>query len=133
MYYFTYGITLSRKFMTGVCPNARAAFTATLPNHKLIFTGWSRQWHGGTASVKPFQGEKVIGGVYEISETDLRALDKFEGHPANCNRLNKMVITEDGDRIEAQVYIKLLQSEEAPPSREYLAIIQQGYRDWGIV
>ena len=133
MYYFAYGSNLSRKQMSERCPNAQPKFIATLPNHKLIFAGWSRKWHGGTVSIKPFQGEKVIGAVYEISERDLGLLDKHEGYPATYNRLNKMVITEDGDRVEVVTYIKREQSEETQPSPEYLTLIQQGYKDWGIV
>jgi len=30
-------------------------------------------------------------------------------------------------------YIKLEQSLETPPAPEYLASIQEGYKDWGIV
>jgi len=36
------------------------------------------------------------------------------------------------DQIEAVTYIKAGQSEETQPSKEYLSVIQQGYRDWGI-
>jgi len=133
MYYFAYASNLNRKQMSECCPNAQPKFIATLPNYKLIFAGWSRQWRGGTASIKPFQGEKVIGALYEISERDLRRLDKHEGYPTIHNRLNKKVITEDGDLVEVVTYIKAKQSEETKPSREYLAIIQQGYKDWGIV
>ena len=41
-------------------------------------------------------------------------------------------INEDGEAIEAVTYIKSGQLEETSPSKEYLALIQQGYRDWGI-
>ncbi|MFC1908195.1 gamma-glutamylcyclotransferase family protein [Chloroflexota bacterium] len=133
MYYFAYGSNLSRRQMAERCPNAQPKFTATLPNYKLIFTGWLRKWHGGVASIKPFQGEKVVGAVYEIYERDLGLLDKHEGYPATYNRLNKMVVTEDGDRLETITYIKQEQSEETRPSLEYLTLIQQGYKDWGIV
>ncbi len=133
MYYFAYASNLSRRQMSERCPDSQPKFLATLPNHKLIFAGWTRKWHGGTASVRPLQGEKVIGAVYEISERGLRLLDKHEGYPANHDRVNRMVITEDGDPVEAVIYIKREQSEETQPSREYLAVIQQGYRDWGVV
>jgi hypothetical protein len=46
--------------------------------------------------------------------------------------LNVTVWTEASDPVEAIASIKIEQSEETPPSREYLAIIQQGYRDWEI-
>jgi len=115
------------------CPDAKPKFTATLPNHKLIFTGWSRSWHGGVASIRPLRGEKVAGAVYEISERDLRLLDKYEGYPNIYNRREVVVFSEDGEPIKAVTYIKIEQSEETKPSPEYIATIQQGYREWGIV
>jgi len=105
-------------------------FVATLRNYKLVFVGWSRQWRGGVASIKPFRGERVHGAVYEVSEGCLRRLDKYE---ASYNRLKVMVFDEDGEPTEAITYIKSEQSEETQPSKEYLSIIQQGYRDWGLI
>lgn len=133
MNYFAYASNLSRRQMSERCPDWQPKFVATLPNHKLIFAGWSRKWRGGTATIRPFQGEKVIGAVYEISEKCLRSLDKHEGYPTIYNRVNKMVIAEDGERVEVITYIMREQSEETQPSPEYVAVIQQGYKDWGIV
>ena len=133
MYYFAYDLNLNKKQMLERCPDSKPKFRATLPNYKLIFTGWNRQWRGGVASIKLFSGEKVIGAIYEVSETDLRRLDKYEGVPADYNRLNVRVFNEAGDLLEAVTYIKARQSEETPPSREYLAVIQKGYRDWRII
>lgn len=133
MYYFAYGSNLNRKQMMERCPDSKPGFRATLPNFKLVFVGWSRQWRCGVASIKPFRGEKVLGAVYEISERDLKRLDSYEGYPGSYNRANLRVFTEDGDLVEAITYIKAEQSEETPPSKEYLAVIQQGYRDWEIV
>jgi len=47
--------------------------------------------------------------------------------------LNVMVFDEGGEPIKAITYIKFGQSDEAQPSKEYLALIQQGYRDWEII
>jgi len=133
LYYFAYGSNLNKKQMRERCPDSKPRFTATLPNYKLVFLGWSRQWRGGTASIRPMLGEKVLGGIYEVSEQDLRRLDRDEGYPAIYSRLNVTVFNEDGDATQAITYIRTGQAEEAKPSPEYLAIIQQGYRDWGIV
>lgn len=133
MYYFAYASNLNRKQMAEHCPGAKPKFTATLPNWKLIFSGWSRKWRGGVASIKPCRGEKVIGAVYEISEKDLESLDKHEGYPAIYNRIKVTVYTDEGDAAEAVTYVKVEQSEETRPSPEYLATIQQGYKDWGLV
>jgi gamma-glutamylcyclotransferase (GGCT)/AIG2-like uncharacterized protein YtfP len=132
MYYFAYAGNLSRKQMKERCPDSKPVFRAVLPNYKLIFAGWSRQWRGGTASIKPFQGDKIVGAVYEISEQCLSRLDRYEGYPATYNRTNVLVINEDGEAFKAVTYARKEQSEETAPSREYLATIQQGYRDWEI-
>ena len=130
MYYFAYASNLNRKQMLERCPDSKPKFIATLHNYKLVFVGWSRQWRGGTASIKPFRGEKVLGAIYEITEQCLRQLDKYEGYPDKYNRLNVTVFDEDSEPIEAITYIKAGQLEETQPSKEYLAVIQQGYRDW---
>ncbi len=133
MYYFAYGSNLSKKQMLERCPDSKPKLIATLPNYKLVFAGWSRKWRGGVATIKRFSGGKVPGAIYEISEPCLRRLDKFEGYPDSYNRLNVTVFSEDGEPIEAVTYVKTGQLEETPPSKEYVSIIQQGYRDWGIV
>ena len=130
MHYFAYASNLNRKQMLERCPDSKPKFIATLHNYKLVFVGWSRQWRGGTASIKPFRDEKVHGAIYEITEQCLRQLDKYEGYPDKYNRLNVTVFDEDSEPIEAITYIKAGQLEETQPSKEYLAVIQQGYRDW---
>ena len=133
MYYFAYGSNLNKKQMQERCPDSNPLFVATLPNYKLVFVGWSRQWRGSVASIRPFRGEKVLGAVYELSDRDLRRLDSYEGHPGSSNRLNVTVFDEDGESVEAITYIKSGQLEETRPSQEYLSLIQQGCRDWGII
>jgi len=130
VYYFAYGSNLNKKQMLERCPDNKPRFIATLRNYKLVFAGWSRQWRGGVASIKLFRGERVLGAIYEISDRDLRRLDSYEGYPSNFNRLNITVFDEDGEPIQAITYIKSGQLEETQPSKEYLAVIQQGYRDW---
>ena len=133
MYYFAYGYNLNRKQMLERCPDSKPKFIATLHNYKLIFTGWSRQWRGGVVSIKPLMGERVLGAIYEISDKDLRRLDKYEGYPDTYSRLKVTVFNEHGEPIAALTYIRARQSEETKPSPEYLSVIQQGYRDWGLV
>ncbi len=130
--YFAYGSNLNKKQMLERCPESKPKFVAILHNYKLVFVGWSRQWRGGVASIKSFRGERVPGAVYELSDRDLRRLDKYEGYPRDYNRINIKVTNEDSELVEAVTYIKAGQAEETPPSPAYLSIIRQGYRDWGI-
>ncbi len=132
MEYFAYGSNLNKQQMLQRCPGAKPKYQAILPNYRLIFTGWAREWKGGTASIKPVRGEKVIGAVYEISEADLRRLDRYENYPATYDRINVLVLKDDGSAVKAITYIKRRQSDETKPSAEYLVLIRQGYKDWSI-
>jgi gamma-glutamylcyclotransferase (GGCT)/AIG2-like uncharacterized protein YtfP len=129
MNYFAYASNLNKKQMAARCPDSKPKFVAVLPNYKLVFTGWSRKWHGGVATIKHFQGEKVRGAIYEVTDACLRQLDKYE---VGYIRLNVTVFDEDNQPVPAVTYIKSGQLEETMPSKEYGAIIGQGYRDWGI-
>jgi len=133
MYYFAYDLNLNKKQMLELCPDSKPRFTATLHHYKLVFVGWSRKWRGGIASIKPFRGERVDGTIYEISERDLRQLDRYQGYPSDYTRINIKVNTDVAELAEAITYVKSRGAEEETrPSAEYLAIIRQGYRDWGI-
>jgi len=130
MYYFAYASNLSKKQMQTRCPDSKPLFSAVLPNYRLVFSGWSREWHGGKATIQAFRGEKVRGGVYEVTDACMRQLDKYE---AGYARLNVTVFDEDSQAIQAVTYIKTGQLEETLPSKEYGAIMHQGYRDWRII
>ncbi|MFC1916515.1 gamma-glutamylcyclotransferase family protein [Chloroflexota bacterium] len=132
MNYFAYASNLNKKQMLQRVPDSKPMFIATLPNYKLVFDGWTRQWRGGYATIMLARDEKVIGAVYEVSERDLKRLDGYEDCPGNYNRINVTVFDEDGNPVKAVSYIKAGRLEETQPSKEYLAVIRQGYRDWGI-
>lgn len=127
MYYFAYGSNLNQKQMKKRCPDSKPLFTAVLPNYKLVFIGWSRQWRGGVASIKPLRGDRVRGAIYDVTGACLQRLDRYE---SGYSRINVTVIGEDDEPFEAITYVKTGQLEDATPSKEYLVIIQQGLRDW---
>jgi gamma-glutamylcyclotransferase (GGCT)/AIG2-like uncharacterized protein YtfP len=133
MYYFAYASNLNQEQMKERCPDSKPLFTVTLPNYKLVFVGWSRQWRGAKATIRPFRGEKVLGAIYEITEHCLRRLDREEGYPADYDHLNVTVFNEDGESVQALAYIAKGRTEEGKPSPQYLAVVQQGYREWRIV
>ena len=113
--------------MSERCPDSKPRLTATLPNYKLVFTGWSRQWRGGIATIQSFRGERTRGAIYEVTEQCLRRLDKYQ---AGYDRLRVTVFDGDSEPIQAITYVKAGQLENNQPSKEYLAVIQQGLRDW---
>ena len=133
MYYFAYASNLSRAQMATVVPGARVCFSATLPNHRLVFGGYSRAWRGGTASLQVSDGNRVMGGIYEITEQELARLDKHEGCPLEYIHVTVTVYPDIGGPVKAVAFVRPRQMAEAKPSAEYLACIKQGYLDWGLV
>ena len=130
MNYFAYASNLNLKQMKQRCPDSKPLFKATLPNYQLVFSGWSRELRGGKATIRLNRGEKVIGAVYEVSEQEMKQLDR---HEAGYDRLRATVFDEDNQPHEVITYIKTGQSEVTNPSADYLSVIQQGYKDWRIV
>ena len=130
MYYFAYGTDLGHETMKKICPDCKPLFPAELPNYKLAFTGWERKWRGGIATIRPFRGGRVMGGVYEISDRDMKLLDRQQGYPTRYDWLNIIVIPKGGDPVEAVTYIRREQSEETEPSKQYLEAMRKGYDDW---
>jgi len=112
------------------CPDSKPLFTATLPNYKLVFEGWSRQWRGGKANIRLFRGEKVRGAVYEVTDQCLSRLDRFE---SPYKRIKVNVFDEDGEAHEVIAYSITTREEETKPSQEYLTVIQQGFKDWNLL
>ncbi len=133
MYYFAYDSNLSRQRMSMCCPQAKALQSAVLPNYKLVFSGWSREWRGGLATLQSSHGDRVSGGIYEINEMELARLDKQKGYPAEYTRTNVVVYPDAGPSIEVITYIRPRRLEAEKPSADYLAAIKQGYLDWGLI
>lgn len=131
MFYFAYGSDLNLKEMARLCPNSKPKIVARLHHYKLIFAGWSRKWRGPTASIKPVRDERVIGALYEISDKDLKLLDKYTGYPTISDRITVLVNSNGDEPIKAETYV-LKDKQEAKPSDEYISFVRQGYKDWRI-
>ncbi|WP_076004939.1 gamma-glutamylcyclotransferase family protein [Dehalogenimonas formicexedens] len=131
--FFAYGAALSRKYTLERCPECKPRVSATLSGYQLIFSGWSRVFRGGTASLKPLRGARVKGGVYDVPDSALKKLDIAEGFPTQNAKLNVLVNTETGESLSCFTYVPAHPAEESKPAPEYLALLQQGYRDWGLI
>jgi gamma-glutamylcyclotransferase (GGCT)/AIG2-like uncharacterized protein YtfP len=131
VYYFAYASNLSRKQMSERAPSAGVRFSATLPNYKLIFSGWSRKWRGAVASIQQSRGDKVLGGIYEVSEQDLARLRQYEGD--EYTTVNVVVFKDTGETVDAVTFTRKRQQDEGKPSAEYLGVIKQGYSDWNLI
>jgi gamma-glutamylcyclotransferase (GGCT)/AIG2-like uncharacterized protein YtfP len=129
---FAYGSNLNEKQMRARCPSAARVTRAVLPNHALVFVGYSARWGGAVASLQRKRGTRVPGLVYRVTELDLLRLDGFEGHPFAYLRQRKGVVTPRGWRFRVHTYF---QPESAVrllgPSLRYVETIWKAYARLG--
>ena len=128
--YFAYGSNLDPDQMLRRCPDARLVGVATLSGFRLAFTGRSKTWGGGVATVLLASSGLVQGLVWSISDRDLESLDRCEGFPYTYGRESFKVQLASGESGYALVYIKEDQTS-APPSAAYLEVIRQAYEQRG--
>ena len=119
LYYFAYGSNLHHHQMKKRCPNCIYIKKIILKNFKLTFRS-----KYGVADIDKKNNKKVYGGLYHISKSDEKKLDVYEEYPALYKKMyfrhkNKKVMT----------YIMVKKTKVVPPTKRYLNIIKQGYKD----
>ena len=122
MLYFAYGSNLNHERMQRRCRDSEYIKNFILEGYKLSFCAVSRSY--GVANIVKRTGSKVPGGLWEISESDEKELDIYEGYPT---LYEKDFFKLNGEKV--MFYIMKRQHSFKPPLRQYVDIINQGYQD----
>ena len=126
MFYFAYGSNLCNEQMEKRCPNASFFTKGLLDNYDWIITT------RGYANIVPLDNSSIFGKVFNVSESDIVSLDKFEGvDSGSYDRvtvtvqaiLNNMVTS-----INCFTYIDPI-VEVGQPKLEYIDRIKNGLND----
>jgi gamma-glutamylcyclotransferase len=120
--YFAYGSNMAPAVMSRLCPGHRYLGRARLAGYRLAFTRRSRKTGTGVADVVARAGSEVWGAAYEISDLDLRAIDRKEGVDWAYTRVVLPVtLDSEGTERTATVYTVVTKEPTAiAPSRAYL-------------
>jgi len=123
MKFFLYADHLNPVQLKRRAPEHRFLYLATLADHTIKFCRWSSQWRCGLASIVPSPGEKVWGGVFEVTDEDLKLMDEFEQDvPQGAYRhLQVTVLNEAGSK-------ELVTTYAANPIGKFKA--KDHYLDW---
>ena len=119
IYYFAYGSNLHHLQMKKRCPNCKFIKKMILHNYNLTFRS-----KYGAADIEKKKDKKVYGALYIISKSAERKLDVYEEYPT---LYKKMFFKHQGKKI--MTYIMSKKSKLVPPTKRYLDIIKQGYKD----
>lgn len=95
MHYFAYGSNMNPKQMSHRCPDAVPLGPAVLRDYVLV----ERKF----ADIDRKPGKQVNGMLWDISDNNLRALDRYEGYPELYIRYDVAVIF-SGLTLKAIVY-----------------------------
>ena len=77
-YYIAYGSNLNISQMRMRCPGARIIGTSVIEDYQLLFKGSKT---GSYLTIEPMEGAEVPVVIWEVTETDEKALDRYEGYP----------------------------------------------------
>jgi gamma-glutamylcyclotransferase (GGCT)/AIG2-like uncharacterized protein YtfP len=120
--YAAYGSNMDPAQMAERCPHSPQAGTGWLDGWRLTFGGEDMGWEGALATVVEDQDARVFVVLYEVSETDEEALDRWDGATLGYYRkLRVRVAAHDGD-VLAWLYV-LNDYEGGLPAARYLGIM----------
>lgn len=123
MYYFAYGSNMDAEQMRERCPDSELISVAVLQDYRLGFTIYSPTRKCGCADIVASPTDSVCGLLYRVSDSDLAALDRFEGHPVHYRRIAVTVETSRGP-VSAESYEVVHKTDGLVPSAHYLGLIR---------
>ncbi|MBQ8303311.1 MAG: gamma-glutamylcyclotransferase [Clostridia bacterium] len=127
--YVAYGSNINRSQMAYRCPGASYYATGVIKDYELQFKGYPNNSH---ATIEKVCGASVPVVVWNITETDEKYLDIYEGYPTYYQKEMVSVTLDDGSVVEAMVYVMDKSQSFGMPDKIYLRTIDQGYKDFGL-
>jgi gamma-glutamylcyclotransferase (GGCT)/AIG2-like uncharacterized protein YtfP len=122
--YAAYGSNMDPAQMLQRCPHSPQAGIGWLEGWRLTFGGEDLGWEGALATVVEESGSRVFVVLYEVSDSDEHALDRWDGATLGYyNKVRVRVATLDGD-VVAWLYV-LNDYEGGLPSARYLGIMAE--------
>ena len=128
-YYIAYGSNLNVRQMRMRCPHATICGTARLDGWELLFKGSKT---GSYLTIEKCEGGTVPAVVWEVTEQDEKALDRYEGCP-NFDYKRELKVKYKGIRtgnrrtVTAFVYIMHEDRPIGIPSDFYMDTCLEGY------
>ena len=124
MLYFAFGSNLNQKQMKRRCKDSKYIGCYSLKNYKLVFRNYFLG--GGVADIQKDKNSTVLGAIYKISKKDEKELDVYEDYPKTYIKKYFKIL---GKKV--MFYYMPKKTKHVPPSKRYLNLIIQGYKDCG--
>lgn len=134
MYYIAYGSNLNIYQMRFRCPSAIPVGTSVIKGYELKYKG---SLTGSYLTIEKKLGGVVPVGIWEISDSDLKNLDAYEGYPRFYYRREMklrvdMLGSDEREDLWGIVYIMHEDRKEGIPAESYIETCERGYADFGL-
>jgi hypothetical protein len=121
--YFAYGSNMDRAAMASRCPRSRPLGIGKLPRHRFLITT------DGYASVVRDNRRSVQGVVWDLSLSDMPALDRYESvHTGLYSKISQPIVMAGGAK-RALVYVGR-EAQAGSPKPGYLESVLAAARSW---
>ena len=126
--YLAYGSNINLGQMKKRCPNAKVLGKGELKDYEILFRGVK---NNAVATIEPKEGGNVPVVLWEITRSDEKSLDKYEGWPF-LYRKEKVSVEMDGKSVETMAYIMNTKGRTCgKPCSTYYNTIMEGYNTHG--
>ena len=126
--YLAYGSNLNLGQMGKRCPGAKVLGTGELKDYEILFRGAN---NNAVATIEPKEGGNVPVLLWEITKSDEKSLDKYEGWPF-LYRKERVSVELDGKLVETMAYIMNERGRVlGKPGSTYYNTIMEGYNTFG--
>ncbi len=122
--YAAYGSNLDPERMAGRAPHSPLQGSGWLVDWRLTFGGEDVSWEGPLGTVVEDPGHQVYVALYDLTGTDEKALDEWEGVDIGLwTKIRVRISTLEGD-VTAWIYV-LNAYEGGLPSARYLGMLAE--------
>ena len=118
-FYFAYGSNINQEQMAFRCNDALPVAIAYVRNFRFVINSM------GVATIIPVSGLVVRGVLWQISKSDEKELDTYEGVSSNLYTKERCNVLVGDENLESLVYIAT-NSELGSPRKNYLETIIEG-------
>jgi gamma-glutamylcyclotransferase (GGCT)/AIG2-like uncharacterized protein YtfP len=122
--YAAYGSNMDPAQMAERCPHSPQAGTGWLDGWRLTFGGEDIGWEGALATVVEDRDARVFVVLYEVSESDEKALDQWDGATLGYYSKLRVRVAMPDEEVLAWLYV-LNDYEGGLPSARYLGIMAE--------
>lgn len=120
--YAAYGSNMDPEQMLHRAPNSPTAGTGWLMGWRLTFGGEDLTWEGALATVVEDPDSQVFVMLYDVTDSDARNLDAWEGSELSIHRKIRVLVNTLESDVTAWLYV-LDDYEGGLPSARYLGLL----------